>query len=101
MFAIIKVGGKQFKVVENQDLDIDLTNLQQGDSLDISEVLLLSKEGVPYINPKNCVVRCEVLQHFRGPKLVVFKNRQRSTFRKKKGHRQDYTRVKIKEIVNN
>jgi len=100
MFAIIKVGGKQFKVSPEQELDIDLLNKQEGDSFEINDVLLVFGEKLN-LDPKKTSVKCEVVKHFRGPKLVVFKNRQRSTFRKKKGHRQDYTRVKIKEIVNN
>lgn len=100
MFAIIKVGGKQFKVSPEQELDIDLLNKQEGDSFEINDILLVSGEKLN-LDPKKTLVKCEVVKHFRGPKLVVFKNRQRHTFRKKKGHRQDYTRVKIKEIVNN
>lgn len=99
MFAVIKFGGKQFKVIEGQDLDLDLINKTEGEEFEISDVLLIGGDA-PSLKP-SAKVKCQVLQHFRGPKLIVFKNRQRSTFRKKKGHRQDYTRVKIKEIISN
>lgn len=99
MFAIIKFSGKQFKVVEGQEIDLDLINQEEGYEFQINDVLLIGGDKIK-INP-NSSIKCEVLKHFRGPKLVVFKNRQRSTFRKKKGHRQDYTRVKIKEIIVN
>lgn len=99
MFAVIKFGGKQFKVFQGQDLDLDLISKNEGDEFEITDVLLIGGEN-PSLKPV-ATVKCEILQHFRAPKLIVFKNRQRHTFRKKKGHRQDYTRVKIKEIVVN
>ncbi|MFT4967921.1 MAG: large subunit ribosomal protein L21 [Candidatus Deianiraeaceae bacterium] len=100
MFAVIKVGGKQFKVINDQELDIDLVNQDEGSIIEINEVLLLSDDTIN-IHPEGSIVKCEIIKHFRAPKVIVFKNRQRSTFRKKRGHRQDYTRVKIKEIVVN
>lgn len=97
MFAIIKTSGKQFKVSQDQELDIDFKDADIGSTFEIHDVLMFGGDNI-VINPKKAIVKCEVLQHFRGPKLVVFKNRPRSTFRKKTGHRQDYTRIKIKEI---
>lgn len=95
----MKFGGKQFKVFQGQDLDLDLINKNEGEEFEVSDVLLIGGEN-PSLKP-NAKIKCEILKHFRGPKLIVFKNRQRSTFKKKKGHRQDYTRVKIKEIIIN
>ncbi len=100
MFAIIKNGGKQYKVVTNQELEIDYNDLEIGAHFEIKDVLMIGGEHVAF-NPAKSVVKCEVLGHKRGKKLIVFKNRPRSTFRKKTGHRQDHTVIKIKEIVNN
>ncbi len=101
MFAVVKSGGRQFKVVEGQELDIDLMAFaNEGHLFEINEVLLLTSGNDTSFNPK-ASVQCEVVKHFRGPKLIVFKNRQRHTFRKKKGHRQDFTRIKINKIVSN
>lgn len=99
MFAVIKTSGKQFKVSQGQELDIDFKDVEIGSTFEIRDVLMLGGEDTA-LNPAKAVVKCEVVEHFRGPKLVVFKNRPRSTFRKKTGHRQDYTRIKIKEIVS-
>jgi large subunit ribosomal protein L21 len=100
MFAVIKNGGKQYKVFQNQQLEVEYNNLDIGSEFQITDVLMIGCENIE-INPSKSVVTCEVLGHKRGKKLVVFKNRPRSTFRKKTGHRQDYTVIKIKEIVNN
>ncbi len=101
MFAVVKSGGRQFKVVEGQELDIDLMAFaKEGYTFEINDVLLLSSGNSTSYNPK-ASVECEVIKHFRGPKLIVFKNRQRHTFRRKNGHRQDFTRVKINKIVGN
>ena len=99
MFAVLKFGGKQFKISEGQEIDLDLIKQDEGSGVVLEDILFIGGENTS-LAPK-ASVKCEVLKHFRAPKLVVFKNHQRSTFRKKKGHRQDYTRVKIKEIVIN
>lgn len=99
MFAIVKVGGKQFKVSQGQELDVDLMQKNEGETFTINDVLFIGGETLS-ISPKKASVQCEVVKHFRGPKLIVFKKRRRHTFKRKTGHRQDYTRVIIKEIVN-
>ena len=99
MFAVIKSCGRQFKVTQGQQLDLDLMSFKnEGDVFEINDVLMISGDFVAF-NPAGASVKCEVMKHFRGPKLIVFKNRQRHTFRRKNGHRQDYTRVKITEII--
>ena len=99
MFAVIKFCGKQFKDQAGQELDLDLMQKNEGEAFSIEDVLLIGG-GTTEISPKKASVQCEVIQHFRAEKLVVFKKRRRQTFKRKTGHRQDYTRVKIKEIVN-
>jgi large subunit ribosomal protein L21 len=100
MFAVIKNGGKQYKVFLNQELEVDYNDLEIGAHFEIKDVLMIGGENVT-LNPQKSVVKCEVLGHKRGKKLIVFKNRPRSTFRKKTGHRQDLTVIKIKEILSN
>lgn len=100
MFAIIKNGGKQYKVVKGQTLDVDYNSLEVGAEFEIKDVLMVGGEKIE-LSPSKSIVKCEVIGHKRGPKLVVFKNRPRSTFRKKTGHRQDHTVIKVTEIINN
>ena len=101
MFAVVKSGGRQFKVTEGQEIDIDLMAFaKEGDVFEINDVLLIASGDDIALNPK-ASIKCEVVKHFRGPKLIVFKNRQRHTFRRKNGHRQDFTRVKVGAIVKN
>jgi len=104
MYAIIKDGSRQVKAEVDQRLRVDFRDgLQPGDSVEFTEVLTISDEnnvkiGQPTITGAKVVA--EVLEpEFRGPKLVVAKFRRRKNSRRKTGHRQVYTLVTIKEIV--
>lgn len=102
MYAIIKASGKQYKVEPGQDFEIDRIQGEAGTAVDFSDVLLISKDdatvfGEPTV--KGAVVKAEIKEQFRGPKLIVFKMKRRKRSRCKNGHRQDMTRLTVKEIV--
>jgi large subunit ribosomal protein L21 len=101
MYAIISDGGRQYKVVEGQTLDIDLREASVGDKVEFDRVLALSDdEGLKVGRPvlEKASVTAEIVGFAKGPKLVVQKFRRRKNSRRKTGHRQLYTRVKISEI---
>ena len=102
MYAIIKTGGKQYQVQEGDVIDVELLkDLQEGQAVEFKEVLFLHKDkthqvGTPLVS--NCVVKGEWLCESTGPKVMAFKYKRRKDYRKKHGHRQKYSRVKITEI---
>lgn len=100
MYAIITSGGKQYKVTEGVSIDVEKLNAQIGDKVNF-DVLLLSdgktvKAGTPTV--KNAVCEAEVIAHGKDDKIVVFKYKAKKNERKKQGHRQPFTRVKILSI---
>lgn len=102
MYAIIKTSGKQYKVEPGQDFEIDRIQGEAGTTVDFSDVLLISNDadttfGTPTI--AGAVVKTEIKEQFRGPKLIVFKMKRRKRSRCKNGHRQDMTRLTVKEII--
>ncbi|WP_018123776.1 50S ribosomal protein L21 [Desulfovibrio oxyclinae] len=101
MFAIIETGGKQYRVEEGLELNVDLMKVEAGESLSIDKVLLVdndgdTKVGAPYV--EGAAVECEVLGHNRGKKVVVFHKLSKKDARNTKGHRQDFTQIKVKAI---
>ncbi|MCE5267467.1 MAG: 50S ribosomal protein L21 [Planctomycetaceae bacterium] len=101
MYAIISEGGRQFRVEEGQELDIDYRELSVGDQVKFDRVLACQtndelKVGQPLVD--GATVTAEVLSVVAGPKLVIQKARRRKNVRRKTGHRQLYTRVKIGKI---
>lgn len=102
MFAIIETGGKQYRVEEGLEINVDLIKAEAGDNLAIDSVLLVDKGGdtkigAPYVD--GAKVECEVLGHIRGDKIVVFHKLSKKDSRKTQGHRQDYTQLKVKAIT--
>ena len=101
MFAVIKTGGKQYRVSKDDVISVERLAAEPGDMIDLSEVLMVQDEagvkvGAPVI--EGAMVKAEVVDQTRGPKIVVFKKKRRQNYRRKKGHRQDLTLLKITEI---
>ena len=100
MFAVIKTGGKQYRVAAEDVLQIDKVKGDPGEIIQFGEVLLLGgdevKLGLPTV--AGASVAAEVLEQGRGPKIIAFKKRRRKNSRRKRGHRQDYTVVRITAI---
>ena len=100
MFAVIQTGGKQYKVSENQVLDVEKLDRAEGDQVEL-DVLMVSdgktvKTGSPVLSNVKCVA--EVVAQGKGDKIVVYKYKAKKNYRRKQGHRQPYTEVKILEI---
>ena len=102
MYAVIKTGGKQYKVSEGEVLCFEKIEGDKGDTVSFDEVLLVSRDedvtvGAPFVEGARVVG--EIISQIRGPKITVFKVKRRKGYSKKTGHRQDLTNLKIKEIV--
>ena len=101
MYAIISDSGTQFKVEEGQQVDIAYRDVHKGDQIRFDRVLCIGGEGVPTLGKPvidGAAVTAEVVGVTQGPKLVVQKLRRRKNSRRKTGHRQLYTTVKINKI---
>lgn len=101
MYAIIETGGKQYKVKAGDELHIERLEHAQGKPLRLDKVLLVAKEdqvtvGRPHV--KGAYAEAELLQEVRGPKTISFKYIRREKSATKKGHRQNYLKVKIKSV---
>jgi large subunit ribosomal protein L21 len=102
MFAVIKTGGKQYRVAQDQEIVIEKLEGDAGDTLVFGEVLMIGdgdkvEMGAPLISGAQVVG--EVLEQTRGAKIIIFKKRPRNTYRRKKGHRQHQTVIRITEIL--
>ena len=103
MYAVIKTGGKQYRVAKDQYLKIEKLEAEVGSRVDFDQVLLVGGDGgemtvgTPLV--AGAKVTAEVVEQTRGPKIVIFKKRRRKNFRRKTGHRQSITVVKIGDIA--
>jgi large subunit ribosomal protein L21 len=101
MFAVIKAGGKQYRVVAEDVIRIDRVAVEAGQVIEFGEVLLLGGDkpsvGVPTV--AGAMVAGEVLQHTRGDKVIAFKKRRRKNSRRKRGFRHDFSVIRITEIL--
>ena len=102
MYAVVEIAGHQVRVDKGQHLKVPKLDLQEGASHQISEVLMLgdtdrTQVGQPHV--EGAAVQATVLGHGRGEKIIVFKMKRRKTFRRRNGHRQDYTEIRIDDIV--
>lgn len=102
MYAIIKTGGKQYRVAPEDVLDIEKLNVEAGDQVDFDEVLAVGDDdnftiGLPLVD--GAKVKAEVVEHGLDDDILVFKYKSKKDYRKHQHHRQPYTRVKILDIV--
>jgi large subunit ribosomal protein L21 len=101
MFAVIKTGGKQYRVVAEDVLRVDRLEGEPGTVVAFEEVLVVGGDnpvvGAPTVS--GATVAGELLDHVRGSKVIAFKKRRRKNSRRKRGHRQEYSLVRITEIL--
>jgi large subunit ribosomal protein L21 len=102
MYAVIESGGKQHRVKAGQSVKLETLSVAEGATLSFDKVLLVSDGeqvtvGAPYVVGAKVVA--EVISHGRGPKITIIKFRRRKNYRRKQGHRQGFTEVKITGIV--
>jgi large subunit ribosomal protein L21 len=102
MFAVIRTGGKQYRVAPNDIIEIEKIAGKPGDIIELSEVILLGGDGAPKTGSPTiagALVAAEVLEQRRSDKITVFKKKRRANYRRKKGHRQELTALRITEIL--
>jgi large subunit ribosomal protein L21 len=101
MFAVIKTGGKQYRVALEDKLQVARVPGNPGDVVEFAEVLVVGGDTPTLGSPTvaGATVAGEVLEQGRGPKVIAFKKRRRKNSRRKRGHRQEYTLVRITEIL--
>jgi len=101
MYAIIKTGGKQYRVSEGQTLRVEKLDGEKGDSVRLDTVLLIGGEGETRIGKPiidGAAVDAQIMRQGRGKKIIVFKKKRRKGYHKKQGHRQAFTELKITGI---
>lgn len=101
MYAIIETGGKQYRVQEGDTLFVEKLEVTAGDTINFDKVLVVSNEGklsvgAPFV--EGAKVEASVVEQGKGPKVIVFKYKAKKDYRRKQGHRQPYTKVKIEKI---
>ncbi len=102
MFAVIKTGGKQYKVAPEDVITVEKLKAEAGDTVEITDVLMVGGDGTPSIGAphvEGATVAAEVVEQTRGDKVMVFKKKRRTTYRRTAGHRQNHTVLRIMEIL--
>ena len=102
MYAVIATGGKQYKVAPGDVVRVETLDAKKGDTVELKEVYMIAdgeKVSVGKPTLASARVTAEVVAEGRGEKLIIFKHRKRKGFRKTNGHRQNYTAIKVKEIL--
>lgn len=101
MFAVFKTGGKQYRVAAEDVLQVDKIKGEPGEIVEFGEVLVVGGESVTLGAPiiAGATVAAEVIEQGRGPKIIAFKKRRRKNSRRKRGHRQEFTLLRITEIL--
>jgi large subunit ribosomal protein L21 len=100
MYAVIRTGGKQYRVAKDDVLVVEKVVGQVGDKLDLSDVLLLGGDKVTTGTPlvSGASVSVEIVEQGRGPKVIAFKKKRRKNTHRKRGHRQPFTKLKVTGI---
>ncbi|NLJ41855.1 MAG: 50S ribosomal protein L21 [Clostridiales bacterium] len=102
MYAIIKTGGKQYRVEEGDILRVEKLNVDEGSDISFDEVLAISEDGALKVGDpvlEGSKVEAKVIKQGRGKKITVFKFKPKKNYRKKQGHRQPFTQVQISKII--
>ncbi len=102
MYAIVESGGRQYRAEEGHTFSVEKLPYEVGEQIDLTNVLLLSdgetfKIGQPTVSGAS--VKATVVNQYRGKKILVFKYKPKIRYRRRQGHRQDYTRLRIDEII--
>lgn len=101
MYAVIKTGGKQYKVAPGDMLKVEKLEAKKGDTIELNDVYMVAdgdKVNIGKPTVTNAKVTAEVLGDVRGEKILIFKHKRRKGFRRTNGHRQDLTTIRVKEI---
>jgi large subunit ribosomal protein L21 len=101
MYAVIKTGGKEYRVSQGDTIRVEKLKGKVGDQVEVKNVLMVSQEaqvqvGTPYLT--NAVIMGEIVQEVKGKKVMTYKMKKRKNYRRFKGHRQTYTYLKVNDI---
>ncbi len=101
MFAVVKTGGKQYKVTQGEVLRVEKLDAEVGSEVELSEVLMVAdgddvKIGTPIL--EGATVKAKIIEHGKAKKVIVFKKKRRKGYKKKRGHRQHFTTIEIQEV---
>lgn len=96
MFAVIETGGKQYLVKKGSIIKVEKLEVEKGTQIELNKVLVISNEGLSYSPNSN--VKAEILDQKRADKVIIFKKKRRKNYRRKTGHRQYITVLRINEI---
>jgi large subunit ribosomal protein L21 len=102
MYAIVEIAGQQFKAEAGRRLYVHRLEAEQGSVVEFERVLLIDTDGQVKVGAptvEGAKVICEVLSHLKGEKVIIFKKKRRKGYKKKNGHRQYFTELKINEVV--
>ena len=102
MYAVIKTGGKQYRVAKDDVIIVERLTVEDGKKIEFTEVLLMGSGAdikVGSALPSGAKVTAELVEQTRGPKLIAFKKRRRKNSRRKRGHRQDLSKIRITGIT--
>ncbi|PIT70432.1 50S ribosomal protein L21 [Bartonella tribocorum] len=102
MFAVIKTGGKQYRIVANQVVRVEKVSGNAGDVVEFNDILMVGQEGNAVIGTPvvaDALVTAEIVEQARGRKVIAFKKRRRQNSKRTRGHRQEFTTLRILEIL--
>ncbi len=102
MYAVIRTGGKQYRVAPDDVLNIERLAGEAGETIEFTEVLMIGGDagaqiGSPLVD--GAIVAAELVEQLRGEKIIIFKKKRRTTYRRKQGHRQELTKIRVTEIL--
>jgi len=99
MFAVVKIAGQQFRVTKDQTLYVPHLSGEIGDKVEFGEILLVNNDGkLSSGKDVKGKIHAEILSHVQGDKVIAFKMKRRKGFRKKRGHRTQYTQIRISSL---
>ena len=102
MYAIVEIAGHQYKVEKDQHVFVQKLDGEAGSEVEFANVLLLDNEGKVEVGApaiKGAKVEAKIVEHVKGDKVIVFKKKRRKGYQKRNGHRQNFTKIKISNIV--
>jgi len=100
MFAVVKIAGQQFRVEKDQTLYVPHLGGNPGDKLELAEVSLVDKDGKLSLGKNiKAKIKAEIIDHVKGDTVIAYKQKRRKGFHKKKGHRTQYTQIKVTSIA--
>jgi large subunit ribosomal protein L21 len=102
VYAVVETGGKQYRVSAGETVEVEKLPFEVGEQIELDRVLLVADGGQVHVGQptvEGARVLATVTDHAKGPKIIVFKYKPKERYRRKKGHRQGYTRLTIDEII--